>query len=96
MLEEAKVDGAVKELYHNPKFGFLSMLKLWQRMKQQGIKVSYNDMKRITEQEDTYQIHKQVKKPEEFSNVVADYPLHVLEQRSWCVTDFNYTKTNTY
>ena len=70
MNEEAKV----KKLFHNPKFGLLYMPKLWQRMKQQGIKVSYNDMKIIIEQEETYQIHKQVKNPKEFSNVEAYHP----------------------
>ena len=71
MSEEEKA----KELYYNPKSGFLSIPKLWKKIKEAGINLSYNDLKKILEQQEAYQITKQVKKPKDFSNIVADHPL---------------------
>ena len=67
-----------KQLYLNPKSGFLSLPKLWKKIKEANIKISYNDLKKILEQQETYQLTKQVKRPKEFSNIIADHPLNVL------------------
>ena len=64
-----------KQLYLNPKSGFLSLPKLWKKIKEANINISYNDLKKILEQQETYQLTKQVKKPKEFSNIIADHPL---------------------
>ena len=56
-------DEKSKALYYNPKQGFLSLNKLWKRAKEEGIAVSYNDVKKIHEQQKTYELTKQVKKP---------------------------------
>ena len=65
----------LKELYYNPKTGFLSFNKLWQRVKEEGIPFSQNDVKRFLEQQKPYELHKQVVKPKELSNFYADHPL---------------------
>ena len=62
----------LKEIYYNPKTGFLSLTKLWQIVKE-AIPVSYNDVKKILEQQKTYELTKQIVKPKEFSNVYADH-----------------------
>ena len=51
------------------------MNKLWQRVKEEGIPASYNDVRKFLEQQKPYELTKQVKKPTEFSNVYADHPL---------------------
>jgi hypothetical protein len=43
-------------------------------------------LKKILEQQETYQINKQVKKPKEFSNVIADFPLQSV-QLDICIYD---------
>ena len=71
MSEEEKT----KNLYYNSKMGFLSLHKLWRRIKDEGINISYNDLKKILEQQLPYELTKQVKKPKVFSNIVAGHPL---------------------
>ena len=53
----------LKSLYYNPKTGFLSLTKLWERVKEEGIPLSYNDVKRFLEQQKPYELTKQVVKP---------------------------------
>ena len=65
----------LKVLYYDTKTGFRSLTKLWERVKEQGIPVSYNDVKRFLEQQKPSELHKQVVRPKEFSNVYADHPL---------------------
>ena len=72
-------DERLKELYYNPKSGFLSLTKLWQRVKEEGIPASYNDVRKFLEQQKPHEIYKQVKRPEEFSNVYADHVLQSVQ-----------------
>ena len=65
----------LKEIYYNPKTGFLYLTELWQRVKEEGIPVSYGDVKKFLEQQKPYELTKQVVKPKEFSNVYADHIL---------------------
>ena len=58
-VEEEKA----KQLYFNPKSGFLSLNKLWKKIKAANINLSYQDLKKIIEQQEVYQITKQVKRP---------------------------------
>ena len=44
-------------------------------MKDKWINISYTDLKKILEQEELYEITKQVKKPKFFSIIVANHPL---------------------
>jgi len=37
----------LKALYYNPKTGFLSLTKLWERVKEERIPLSYIDIKRF-------------------------------------------------
>ena len=65
----------LKALYYHPKTGFLSLTKLWERVKEEKIPLSYNNVRRFLEQQKTYELHKQVVRPKEFSNVYAVHPL---------------------
>ena len=69
----------LKALYYNPKQGFLSFTKLWQRVKEEGIPVSQSDVRRFLEQQKPYELYKQVKRLTEFSNVYADHPLQCVQ-----------------
>ena len=51
-----------KQLYLNPKSGFLSLPKIWKKIQEANIKISYEDLKKIFEQQETYQLTKQVKR----------------------------------
>ena len=53
----------VEETYYNTSKGFQSLNKLWKRLKDEKIDISFNDLKKILEQQETYQLNKQVKKP---------------------------------
>ena len=54
----------------------LSLPKLWKKIKEANINLSYNDLKKILEH---YQITKQTHKPKEFSNVFASTTTHPLQ-----------------
>ena len=69
----------LKSIYYNPKQGFLSLTKLWKKVKEENIPLSYNDVRKWLEQQKTYQLNKQVKKPKEFRNVYADHPLQSVQ-----------------
>ena len=69
----------LKELYYSPKTGFLSMNKLWQRVKEEGIPLSQGDVKRFLEQQKPYELTKQIRRPKEFSNVYADHNLQCVQ-----------------
>ena len=60
---KATPENRLKELYYNPKSGFLSFNKLWARVKQEGIPLSQGDVKRFLERQKPYELTKQVKKP---------------------------------
>ena len=53
----------VEETYYNASKGFQSLNKLWNRLKDDKIDIYFNDLKKILEQQETYQLNKQVKKP---------------------------------
>ena len=53
----------LKQVYYNSKTGFLSLKKLWERVKEEGIPVSYNDVRKFLEKQKTYQLTKQITKP---------------------------------
>ena len=41
------------ETYYNPAKGFLSLPKLWKIIQEEGIKISYNDLCKILDQQET-------------------------------------------
>ena len=55
------------------------MTKLWQNVKYENLGLSYNDVRKFIEQQKTYQLNKQVRKPKEFSNVYATSPLQCVQ-----------------
>ena len=57
-VEEEKA----KQLYYSPSKGFLSLPKLWKKIKEANTNLSFNDLKKILEQKEVYQITKQVKR----------------------------------
>ena len=76
----------IEETYYTTYKGFQPLSKLWKRVEELGLKISYNDLRKILEQQETYQINKQVRKPKEFSNVVANHPLESV-QLDICIYD---------
>ena len=69
----------LKAIYYNPKSGFLSLEKLWKRVKEETIPASYNDVRKFLEQQKPYELHKQVTRPKDFSNIYADHPLQCVQ-----------------
>ena len=67
------------DLYYNQKMGFLSMNKLWKRVTEEGIKLSYGDVERFLEQQQPYELHKQEVRPDEFSHIYADHLLQCVQ-----------------
>lgn len=64
-----------KGLYYNPKRVIHPLTNYGKKIQESGIDISLIHLKKFLEQQETYQINKQVKKPNEYSNIVADYPL---------------------
>ena len=59
-----KTQEEVEKVYYTPSKGFQSLNKqLWKRLQEEKIQISYNDLKKILEQQETYQLNKQVRKP---------------------------------
>lgn len=80
------VEKALEELYYQSGTVFLSRDKFWKKVKEEGINASYNDVKKFLEKQETYQINKPFKKPEEFSTIMAYFPLQCV-QLDICVYD---------
>ena len=80
------VEKALEELYYQSGKGFLYRDKFWKKVKEEGIQASYKDVKKFLEQQETYQINKQFKKPQEFSTIIAYFPLQCV-QLDICVYD---------
>jgi transposase InsO family protein len=68
----------LKEIYYNPKTGFQSLKKIWERVKE-DLNMYYNDVKKWLEQQKPHELTKQVVKPKEFSNIYAEYPLQYVQ-----------------
>ena len=62
----------LRELYYNPKEGFLSLKKLLQRVKEKNIRLSYNDVKNFLARQETVQLTQQITKPTKFSNIMLN------------------------
>jgi hypothetical protein len=73
--KKSEKEEEVEDVYYNPRKGFLSLNKFYQRIKDEGIKISFNDLKKIIEQQTPYQLNRQVKKPKEFSTIYSPSPL---------------------
>ena len=76
----------LKKLYHNPKYGYQSLSKFYQSVKENGIQASYLDVKKFIESQKVSQITKQVRKTKEFSNVYSIRPLECV-QLDICIYD---------
>jgi hypothetical protein len=63
MFKMTMSEEKLRELYYNPKSGFLSLNKRGQRAKEEHIPVSYNDVKNFLEQQKPDELHKQVVRP---------------------------------
>lgn len=64
----------VKELFYDPEQGFISLSKLWRKVKANNIDVNYKDVKEFYENQATNQINKQTSKPKVFRTIVAEGP----------------------
>jgi len=81
------------DLYYNQKQGYLSLHKLWKRVTEVGIKLSYGDVERFLEQQQPYELHKQENRPEEFSHIYAD---KILQCTQMDVMIYNKFEFNHY
>jgi len=50
----------IKDFYYDPKTGFISAQRLYDKMKSEGYKVTLQEVKDVVEKQVTYQTHKQV------------------------------------
>jgi len=62
------------ELYYNPKTGFQSAEKLYQKAKQADLDVSFGDVKRFLAKQEVQQLTHEPEKPKVYSSIVAPYP----------------------
>jgi hypothetical protein len=56
----------LKALYCDTKKGFLSLSKIWQRVKEENIPLSYNDVRIFLKQQKLHALTKQVNKPKNY------------------------------
>ena len=62
---------SLKELYYNPRTGFSSAVKLYEKAKAAGIKVTLEQVKEFVGKQLTAQVNKQDRRPKIFSSIVS-------------------------
>lgn len=64
----------LKELFYDEKKGLIGLKGFYNLVKEEGINLSYNEIKNWYDKQEVNQLLKQPKKPKEFSSVIANYP----------------------
>lgn len=69
----------VNELYFNPKQGFISLTKLYEKVKENNIPVTYQQVKKFYESLAITQIMRPVRKSRKFNTIYALYPRDIYQ-----------------
>lgn len=67
------MDTQLKELYYDPKFGYLSATKLYRKAKELGLKATMKEVKQFLSEQETAQINKQTTRKTKYRPIVAHY-----------------------
>ena len=66
----------IKTLYYNPKVGFSSLNKFYQKCKEADNRITLKQVREFLQKQKTYQVNKQDKKPKYYTSIYAPYPLY--------------------
>lgn len=64
----------LKKIYYDPSAGFVSVNKLFKKLKEIEPSITYEQTKKFLEKQYTYQVNKDDKKPKEYASIIAPHP----------------------
>jgi transposase InsO family protein len=85
----------LKRMYYDPETGFLSAPKLYQKLKEKGIKITLEKVKEFVNKQYSSQISKPVKRPKMFNSIVSpgpknNYQLDIIVYDRWAYHGYRY------
>jgi hypothetical protein len=69
----------LKELYYNPKEGFISFEKLYSKVKEHKLNLTYTDVKDFYKSQAVNQVMKPIRKSKQFNSIFALYPHNIYQ-----------------
>lgn len=82
----------IKEIYYNPKTGFINSDKLYEKMKRDGYKVTKKEVENFVNSQTVNQVFKPIKANKEFSSYRANYPGHICQIDIMVYDRYTYNK----
>jgi hypothetical protein len=73
------MDKKIKEIYYDPKKGFINANKLYEKLKNEGYKIPKKDVVKFVNSQTVNQIFKPIKANKKFSSYKANYPRHIYQ-----------------
>lgn len=65
-MDDIEIEQTLRDIYYNPKTGYQSVERLYQKTLEDGLNVSRNDTKEWLKTQDTYTRHKPVVRKHKF------------------------------
>ena len=69
----------LKQLFYNPKEGYISLDKLYTKVKDSKINLSYKQVKEFYEGQAVNQVMKPARKTKKFNSIYANYPGQIFQ-----------------
>ena len=69
----------LKEIFYNPKTGYISLDKLYQKIKDNKINLTYKQVKDFYESQALTQVMKPIRKSKKFNSIYANYPRNMYQ-----------------
>ena len=85
----------LKELYYNPKSGYMSINKFYKKAKEQDPSVTFDEVKKFVERQEVYQLSKQAVRPKEYSTILANkirdnYQIDIIVYDRYTIDKYKY------
>jgi hypothetical protein len=85
----------LSKIYYNPKSGYISLDKLYKKAKKEISDLTLKEVKKFLEEQETYQVNKQVKKPTEYNTILANkirdnYQMDIIVYDRYTVNNYKY------
>jgi hypothetical protein len=85
----------LSKLYYNPKSGYVSLDKFYKKAKKEIPDITLKEVKKFLEEQETYQVNKQVKKPTEYNTILANkirdnYQIDIIIYDRYTINNYKY------
>lgn len=80
----------LKDMFYDPKQGFISVKKLQDKADKQGLALSREQIQEFYDKQAVNQLMKPIRKPKQFNSYVANYPGHIFQMDIMVYDRFTY------